>query len=329
MDDEVCPVCRSSTYLNPQMRFLVNSECYHKICKSCVDRIFSKGPSPCPYRSCGKILRRQKFKTQVFEDLKVEREVDVRQRITRIFNFPESSFATPREYDDYLEKIESIIFDLALPDSPENNEIKAKVDAEVREYEAQHKQEILDNALAQRQQRLMEEEMQKQQQERQRRLRILALELQSQEKEYRLIMQQETVAALAAGKNADDSLKEAADRAKQRTDLLRSQYEMELQRSKMAEQQAAQTVLTSATDTTKPPTPFTPFNGDKDHFLFHQQQQYFDPYLAPVAGDPKLRAGGFNAQFAEFGALATAFMGLEVDIQMEKAQKEGPVEMAA
>jgi CDK-activating kinase assembly factor MAT1 len=81
---DICPVCKSSRYLNPNMKFLVNPECYHKMCESCVDRIFSHGPAPCPIAGCKRTLRKAKFRTQTFEDLKVEREVDIRRRVNRV-----------------------------------------------------------------------------------------------------------------------------------------------------------------------------------------------------------------------------------------------------
>lgn len=80
---DICPVCKSSRYLNPNMKFKVNPECYHKMCESCVDRIFSHGPAPCPIAGCARTLRKAKFRTQTFEDLKVEREVDIRRRVAR------------------------------------------------------------------------------------------------------------------------------------------------------------------------------------------------------------------------------------------------------
>lgn len=81
---DVCAVCKSSRYLNPNMKFKVNPECYHKMCESCVDRIFSHGPAPCPIAGCARTLRGNKFRTQTFEDLKIEREVDIRKRVMRV-----------------------------------------------------------------------------------------------------------------------------------------------------------------------------------------------------------------------------------------------------
>ncbi|KAL8843529.1 MAG: hypothetical protein Q9170_000033 [Blastenia crenularia] len=109
---DICPVCKSSRYLNPNMRFLVNPECYHKMCESCVDRIFSTGPAPCPIAGCARTLRKQRFRKQTFEDLKIEREVDVRRRIAQVFNKQEGDFETLMAYNNYLEEMEFTTFNL-------------------------------------------------------------------------------------------------------------------------------------------------------------------------------------------------------------------------
>jgi CDK-activating kinase assembly factor MAT1 len=115
--DDRCPVCKSDKYLNPNLKFLVNPECYHKLycnsekgltnrCETCIDRIFTLGPAPCP--QCGRMLRKAKFRKQTFEDTLVEREVDVRRRITKLFNKRREDFKTLRAYNDYLEEVEDI-----------------------------------------------------------------------------------------------------------------------------------------------------------------------------------------------------------------------------
>ena len=97
-----CPVCKSDRYLNPKLRLLV-SACYHKMCvrsvvlvmhwhypsdkndffrcESCIDRLFTLGPAPCPL--CNKVLRKLAFMPQTFEDLGVEKEVAIRRRIAK------------------------------------------------------------------------------------------------------------------------------------------------------------------------------------------------------------------------------------------------------
>ncbi|GMM50704.1 TFIIH/NER complex subunit [Starmerella bacillaris] len=315
-NDETCPICRSGTYLNPNMRFLLNSECYHKICEQCVDRIFSTGPAPCPYKGCGKVLRRQKFKTQVFEDLGVEKEVDSRQRVMKVYNKQESDFPSIKEYNDYLEHIEDLIFDISNG-SPKT---KQKTEDEVREYEKSHKKEILDNTLRQRAQAQAEEQFRVQEEERERRLRLLSFEMQNQEREYKRLMQQETVASLASGRNSKEALKEAADRSKQRSEMLRQQYELELEKTRNASMVARQAHMKLEDRNQQPQTPFTPFNGDRDAYTFEQMPEYFDPLVANFDRDPSLRAGGFSVHYVEYGALADAYMSLDIDIQVEKME---------
>ncbi|KAF1850302.1 CDK-activating kinase assembly factor [Cucurbitaria berberidis CBS 394.84] len=111
---DICPVCKSSRYLNPNMKFRVNPECYHKMCESCVDRIFSHGPAPCPIAGCARTLRRNKFREQTFEDLKIEREVDIRKRVMSAMTKQEADFETLRDYNDYLEQVEEITWNLIL-----------------------------------------------------------------------------------------------------------------------------------------------------------------------------------------------------------------------
>ncbi|KIK06632.1 hypothetical protein K443DRAFT_674289 [Laccaria amethystina LaAM-08-1] len=108
MDDQ-CPVCKSDRYLNPKLRLLVSS-CYHKMCESCIDRLFTLGPAPCPI--CNKVLRKLAFTPQTFEDLGVEKEVAVRRRIAKEFNKRREDFSDLRSYNDYLEQVEDITFNL-------------------------------------------------------------------------------------------------------------------------------------------------------------------------------------------------------------------------
>ncbi|KAF7796875.1 hypothetical protein EIP86_008060 [Pleurotus ostreatoroseus] len=108
MDDQ-CPVCKSDRYLNPKLRLLV-SACYHKMCESCIDRLFTLGPAPCPI--CNKTLRKLAFTPQTFEDLGVEKEVAVRRRIAKDFNKRREDFPDLRTYNDYLEEVEDITFNL-------------------------------------------------------------------------------------------------------------------------------------------------------------------------------------------------------------------------
>jgi len=57
-------------------------------------------------------LRRNNFRVQLFEDPMVEKEVDIRRRILRDYNKREEDFGSLAEYNDYLEEIEDIVYNL-------------------------------------------------------------------------------------------------------------------------------------------------------------------------------------------------------------------------
>lgn len=114
--------------------------CYHKMCESCVDRIFTQGPAPCPVIGCGKTLRKNKFRRQTFEDVTVEREVDVRKRVARTFNKRRDDFDSLREYNDYLEEVEELTFNLVTGVSV------AATEARLQSYEAANRELITANA---------------------------------------------------------------------------------------------------------------------------------------------------------------------------------------
>lgn len=114
--------------------------CYHKMCESCVDRIFTQGPAPCPVIGCGKTLRKNKFRKQTFEDVTVEREVDVRKRVSKTFNKRRDDFPDLREYNDYLEEVEEMTFNLV------NGVDVAATEAKLAAYESANRELITTNA---------------------------------------------------------------------------------------------------------------------------------------------------------------------------------------
>jgi CDK-activating kinase assembly factor MAT1 len=82
------------------------------MCQSCVDRLFSSGPAPCPIHGCHRTLRKARFREQRFEDLQIEREVDIRRRIADAFVLTQENFETLEDYNDYLEQMETLTFNL-------------------------------------------------------------------------------------------------------------------------------------------------------------------------------------------------------------------------
>lgn len=66
----------------------------------------------------------------------VEKEVNIRKRILRDFNKKEEDFATLREYNDYLEEVETIIYNLA------NNIDVIETNKKIEQYKKDNKDQI-------------------------------------------------------------------------------------------------------------------------------------------------------------------------------------------
>lgn len=136
MDDwQTCPRCKTTKYRNPKLKLLVNV-CGHKLCETCVEMLFTRPSAACP--ECNTALRRNDFRIQQFEDLIVEKEVDIRKRILKIYNKLEDDFQTAsdplRAYNDYLEEVESIIWNLANGQDVE--ETKKQIDKYKKDNES-------------------------------------------------------------------------------------------------------------------------------------------------------------------------------------------------
>lgn len=110
MSERQCPICKSDMYLNPDILIYI-SPCFHKMCESCMYRIFNKGQAPCP--ECGTMLRKINYITPTFEDIQVERECKIRRALLRVFRREEGEFSGDEvRYNDYLEEFEDLVFEL-------------------------------------------------------------------------------------------------------------------------------------------------------------------------------------------------------------------------
>ena len=136
--DDICPVCKSNRYLNPSLQFLINPECYHKMCSTCVDRIYTSGPASCPMPYCGKTLRKKGFHKAFFADLKVEREVDIRKRVGGVFNRRQEDFETLMDWNNYLEEVEGLVFELVEG----SVEVRRQAEERLRKYKEGNERDI-------------------------------------------------------------------------------------------------------------------------------------------------------------------------------------------
>ncbi|KAI3638778.1 hypothetical protein MIR68_003276 [Amoeboaphelidium protococcarum] len=181
--NEPCPICKMDKFLNPSMILLV-SPCYHKMCESCVNRIFAGGSAPCPI--CQTSLKKSNFMKPIFEDMYVEKECRIRKRVWRIFQKSEDDFnGDLRAYNDYLEKIEDMIFEMV--NDPDVQAVNVKID----QLQKQNQDALFQNTQAEEE----EDELLRlavQQQEREIELRRVA-DAQNMVKQMQLKLQQKSL----------------------------------------------------------------------------------------------------------------------------------------
>lgn len=71
----------------------------------------------------------------------MEREVDIRRRVAGVFNRRQDDFETLFDYNNYLEEVENLTFDLVNGTSEE----KAKAEDKIRAYKNQNMEDIEEN----------------------------------------------------------------------------------------------------------------------------------------------------------------------------------------
>lgn len=340
-EDDICPVCKSSRYLNPNMRFLVNPECYHRMCESCVDRIYSHGPAPCPVAGCHRTLRKQRFRKQTFQDIRVEKEVDIRKRVTKIFNRREEEFDTLRDYNDYLEEVETITFNLL------NGVDVAQTEARLARYAADNADVITVNKALDEQESATAEAREAAEKERARLRRDAARREAEEEAEEREEGKREIISRLATDQtgNAEKIAREGQKVLLKRSTARRVALQGPAHPGQPAQHASSLAGISSTlpngsaglplvfkglkprtkagAGSSSPPKPYDPF-GDTtiSHRYFSLQDHYDHPWLERARTDPAVRAGGYTVTEYCTRSLVEAFSGLGVFIADEMEKKE-------
>ncbi len=314
--EDMCPVCKTIRYLNKDMEFLINPECYHSMCSNCVNRLFNDGPNQCPYAGCHRTLRRKGFRSAFFGDLSVEREVDIRRRVAAVFNQAEDDFETLADYNYYLLKVEDLTFDLVSGTDAR----RRAAEATLQQWEAEHKADIERNRKAGKEADEQSRRRLAAEREAARQRRVDALREAEEEKRERVRTREAEL----------DSLAEGEAGTAQRVQLKRRGQAAAHRAVDAAVHAAAASADTAAgrlsirglKDKKKPPAPegpYDPFGGmDFVPSRYKMHAGLTHPAIDKYKADPAHITGGYS--FAEYTARAMfeAFAGLGVFIEDEK-----------
>ncbi|KAI9446653.1 CDK-activating kinase assembly factor MAT1-domain-containing protein [Lactarius indigo] len=298
MDDQ-CPVCKSDRYLNPKLRLLVSS-CYHKMCESCIDRLYTLGPAPCPI--CGKTLKKMTFIPQTFEDLVVEKEVAVRRKLAKEFNKRREDFPDLRSYNDYLQEVEDItcehptlqpLTSSTISISPKPKRASPRIGRRTQALIElnQQREEAYAHAL-------------KEQEDAERRERQLRAEgIRRAEEEEREAREGERRALIDNLEHSD------ADATRLPARTAAAQQAVQQSSANLLRSRAAQSAVV-------PDQPHVPLQDTYDAYedLYSLRSSYFDPASDAVRRDKEgiMRAGGYRLEEAWARAIRSAVAGLDL-----------------
>ncbi|TVY37804.1 RNA polymerase II transcription factor B subunit [Lachnellula occidentalis] len=316
--DDICPVCKSNRYLNPSLQFLINPECYHKMCSTCVDRIFTSGPSACPVPHCGHTLRKKGFRKAFFTDLHVEREVDIRKRVSEVFNRRQDEFETLLDWNNYLEEVESLVFDLVEGRAAD----KARAEEKLKEYRDAYREEIEGNRRMGREE--VDGERRREKAEREgARVRRLAVAKEAEEEKADVEKgKRELLDRLAKS----DGNANAITRQAQKVILKKSSARRNITEDALDSNGSANSGLSIRGLKKKvapvEEKPYDPFAGvDLTPARYTVQESYDNEWLGNAKKDMRHMAGGYSLQEYYARTMFEAFSGLGVFIEEEVADR--------
>ncbi|KAK1150443.1 CDK-activating kinase assembly factor MAT1-like isoform X1 [Acipenser oxyrinchus oxyrinchus] len=304
MDDQGCPRCKTTKYRNPSLKLMVNV-CGHTLCESCVEMLFIRGSGNC--QECDTPLRKSNFRVQLFEDPAIDKEVEIRKKVLKIYNKNDSDFPSLREYNDYLELIEEIVYNLTNNMDLENT--KQMMD----QYQRENKEIIQKNKIKlTREQEELEE--------------LLAMERQENEQRRLLQIKEEKRQVLAKKKNKQALLDELESSQLPATLLLaqhkdRAQLETELEKQRQTVKPTTfSTGIMMGQKISLQPVPKI------EEVLYVYKPIHVETYWTPLpdlenlgrfgylnhvrAASPQDLAGGYTSNLACHRAMQDAFSGL-------------------
>nr|XP_057947509.1 CDK-activating kinase assembly factor MAT1 [Doryrhamphus excisus]XP_057947510.1 CDK-activating kinase assembly factor MAT1 [Doryrhamphus excisus]XP_057947511.1 CDK-activating kinase assembly factor MAT1 [Doryrhamphus excisus]XP_057947512.1 CDK-activating kinase assembly factor MAT1 [Doryrhamphus excisus] len=306
MDDQGCPRCKTTKYRNPSLKLMVNV-CGHTLCENCVEMLFVRGSGNCV--QCDTPLRKSNFRVQLFEDPTVDKEVEIRKKVLKIYNKRDGDFSSLREYNDYLEQVEEIVFNLTNNIEVDNTKLR------MEQYQRENRDLIQKNkAKLTREQEELEE--------------LLLLEQQGSDQRRLDVLQEEQRQLLAKKKNKQALLDELEHSQLPASILLAqhkarvSQLETEIEQQKHV---VKPTNLFSTGIQMRQTVCLQPVPKLEDA-LYHYSPLQIETYGPPVpeldqlgrlgylnhvrAAMPQDTAGGYSSALACHRAIQDAFSGL-------------------
>lgn len=292
------------------------------MCSTCVDRIFTSGPASCPVPSCGKTLRKKGFHKAFFDDLKIEREVDVRRRVGKVFNRRADEFESLRDWNDYLEQVEDMVFNIMEGSKGE----KAKAEQRLLAFAEQNKAEIEDNRRAAEELAAMGVELEQAEKAAHQARRLAAVRAQKEEKEDVVKSQRDMLNRLA---HEDGDAMAIAEETQKRIVLKKASLRRNLAEAGGQSETLGVDELTIRglkkkikREEEKPYDPWGGYNPKPTRYVL--QDEYTNEKYKLATLDLPHTVGGYSFKEYNQRAVFEAMAGLAIFIEDEMADKPPP-----
>lgn len=112
--DEIqeCPHCHTNKELKSDLTFLFSECCGYALCESCTTQIFSKNTSlRCP--NCNETVNKKKYSKNRLSTQQFQHEGSKRETIHKSCNLRRDDFENLKQWNDYLEFVEDLVYDLS------------------------------------------------------------------------------------------------------------------------------------------------------------------------------------------------------------------------
>ena len=264
---------------------------------------------------------------QTFEDIQVEREVDIRKRVAAVFNKREEEFESLRDWNDYLNDVEDITFNLV------NNVDVEETTKRFEAYQKANEKEIMENASREEQERILFQQAQKTEREQARLRRDAARREEMAEKREVEEGRRDVLNALAAGGDAEKVAREGQQvQLKRRLDRKEAaERQRQLQAAADSERNGSSNLIIKGLKSRQkqePLAPIDPFGGLSlaGRKYYTLQESYVNQQ--ELSKDPMLSIGGYETDVWTQRILSEAFAGLGIFLadgktEIEKLQEDG------
>jgi CDK-activating kinase assembly factor MAT1 len=253
-------------------------------------------------------LKKRGFHKAFFQDLGIEREVDIRRRVMQVFNKRQEDFETLGDWNNYLESVEDLVFKITDGTPPE----KEEAEQALKEYAEMNRREIEENLRAEREEEETAREAARAAEERAKARREQMRRQDEKDRNDIQKIRKQALEAMGSGGDAEEITRRA-----EKLILVKKEARRKLDEEKPVAIRGLKKRKEKVID-----LPYDPFGGlYSEPTRFVLQDRYPNDFLKHAENDMRHMAGGYSLQEYYQRSLYDAMAGLVIFIGEEKEQE--------